>query len=52
MPSTLIESMRQDKKSKGPELRFVLVSEIGTVEWMTVDDPALISAALHDVIGR
>jgi 3-dehydroquinate synthase len=46
----LIEAMRHDKKSRGGELRWVLLREIGRAEYGQSVDPSVVEAALAEVL--
>jgi 3-dehydroquinate synthase len=46
----LIEAMRYDKKSRAGELRWVLLREIGRVEYGRSVDPSVVEASLAEVL--
>ena len=46
----LIEAMRHDKKSRGGELRWVLLREIGRAEYGQLVDPSVVEASLAEVL--
>jgi len=48
----LHEAMKVDKKSRGDQLRFVVLDGLARPAVMTAPDPALLTAAYAEVAGE